>query len=696
MTSYGYDAAGNRSSVQDANGKTTTYTFDRNERPLTVTDPKSNTLVTLSYDAAGRVATRTNARGVTATYSYGGRNELAGVSYSDSTPGVSYGYDAAGNRTQMTDGTGTTSYAYDAANRLTSATSPGGKTVGYGYDADGNRTSVTYPGGANQASYGYDAGNRLTATTLPASTGVAAAYSYDSANHLTGLSWSQGSSTLFTTTYGLDNAGNRTSTATPGSAVPTPGTESYTLDPLNRLTTASYPGGVSAAYTYDKVGNRQTLVVAGGSTPGTTTYGYDSTDPNRLTSVTPPGSGPTSYSEDADGNTTTRGSDSLTWNAKNQLTSATLSSTSFSAAYNGDGLRTSRTVGGTTTTFVLSGGNVVDDGTQYVYGVGLVEHVTPAGTYWYLGDGSGSTVALVSSTGTVAQSYGYDASGNVTATSGSQPTEYQYDGQQTDPSGLRYLRARYYDPSTGRLLSRDPLSLGNPATYHLYTYAGNNPATNSDPSGQDFISHYLAYEGEASAVTWLPILQLFHVTDPSAADSALISHYAQLPGSIGATTTSTPDVFNAPGGYDAAANLWFNECGFLSALYSPVGGDFSGAFQAVDRSTGQYIAGTEQVVYAYAPNDPVYSRTTSVTLRYWTRSSNADPNTTYVVSGSPAVQISSGETGYVVHFPGNTQPWYPAQPAPVFQTNGYRFNPEPVYPVSVDPSLPPFIPLPEF
>ena len=47
-------------------------------------------------------------------------------------------------------------------------------------------------------------------------------------------------------------------------------------------------------------------------------------------------------------------------------------------------------------------------------------------------------------------------------------------------SGLIYLRARYYDPATGQLLSRDPES---EATRSVYGYSGQNPLTNTDPSG---------------------------------------------------------------------------------------------------------------------------------------------------------------------------------------------------------------------
>jgi uncharacterized protein RhaS with RHS repeats len=48
-----------------------------------------------------------------------------------------------------------------------------------------------------------------------------------------------------------------------------------------------------------------------------------------------------------------------------------------------------------------------------------------------------------------------------------------------DSTGLQYLRARYYDPATGRFLSQDPLPL-----LQRYPYVGNNPANLFDPSGQ--------------------------------------------------------------------------------------------------------------------------------------------------------------------------------------------------------------------
>jgi RHS repeat-associated protein len=70
----------------------------------------------------------------------------------------------------------------------------------------------------------------------------------------------------------------------------------------------------------------------------------------------------------------------------------------------------------------------------------------------------------------VVKTYGYDVYGKVTSSSGSAPNEFDFAAQQTDPTGLQYLRARYYDPETGTFLSREPMMLapgwgGNPFGY---------------------------------------------------------------------------------------------------------------------------------------------------------------------------------------------------------------------------------------
>ncbi len=64
-----------------------------------------------------------------------------------------------------------------------------------------------------------------------------------------------------------------------------------------------------------------------------------------------------------------------------------------------------------------------------------------------------------------------------------------YRGEQYDSDlGLYYLRARYYNPNTGRFMSRDPEAGNsfNPATLHKYLYAGGDPVNRLDPTGRLF------------------------------------------------------------------------------------------------------------------------------------------------------------------------------------------------------------------
>ena len=55
-----------------------------------------------------------------------------------------------------------------------------------------------------------------------------------------------------------------------------------------------------------------------------------------------------------------------------------------------------------------------------------------------------------------------------------------------DPQGIYFMRARFYDPDTGRFLGKDPVegALNNPIALHKYVYAGDTPMLLVDPSGK--------------------------------------------------------------------------------------------------------------------------------------------------------------------------------------------------------------------
>jgi RHS repeat-associated protein len=214
-----------------------------------------------------------------------------------------------------------------------------------------------------------------------------------------------------------------------------------------------------------------------------------STSPATVVSSAPASPGETTYTYNAQGDRTAvitpAGSTSLSYDQANRLTAV---GENISYSYDGDGLRMSKTVAGETTAFawdesyelplLLQGGD-----TSYIYGPSgqPIEQITGTTSTYLLGDQQGSTRLLTDSSGAVVGTYTYDAWGNATSHTGEASSSLQYDGQYTDAeTGYQYLRARYYDPGTGSLLTRDPLVA---QTRDPYTYVQANPLNVGDPAG---------------------------------------------------------------------------------------------------------------------------------------------------------------------------------------------------------------------
>ena len=193
----------------------------------------------------------------------------------------------------------------------------------------------------------------------------------------------------------------------------------------------------------------------------------------------------------ANGNLTARASDTFAYDQANRLKSASVSGTSSTYSYDGDGKRASKTVGGTQTNYTYDVNAslpvLLDDGThKYVWGLGLAFAVDTSGNpLVYHTDGLGSVRALTDASGSVVQTYQYDEYGNVMASSGSITQPFQYTGEQVDETGLIYLRARYYDPASGRFLSTDNYAgdCSKPESLNRFDYVNNEPTVLSDPDG---------------------------------------------------------------------------------------------------------------------------------------------------------------------------------------------------------------------
>ena len=215
----------------------------------------------------------------------------------------------------------------------------------------------------------------------------------------------------------------------------------YTYDDLYRLTNANYSTGELFAYTYDPAGNRKTQTTLA----GTNVYTYDAA--NRLTEV----DGVT-YGWDNNGNLLSDGQRTFTYDSANRLTSVVNAGVNTQYTYNGDGDRLAQIVAGVTTKYALDPTGLAQvliettSGQSTHYLPGLAEYDT-AWAY-YLPDRLGNLRQLANNTGQVALAQSYDPFGNLLEQTGSGQSIFGYTGEQIDPTGLVFLRARYYNPLT--------------------------------------------------------------------------------------------------------------------------------------------------------------------------------------------------------------------------------------------------------
>ena len=161
--------------------------------------------------------------------------------------------------------------------------------------------------------------------------------------------------------------------------------------------------------------------------------------------------------------------------------------------YDSDGLRSAKTTSHTGTThytwsqagglpLLLTQSDRTGD-THLIYGPGgtPIAEITGTEAVWYHRDHLGSTRLVTDHTGTPVGTYTYDPYGTLADTTGTHRPLLGYAGQYTDPeTGLQYLRARHYDPTTGQFLTRDPWVS---TTMDPYGYALNNPVNATDPTG---------------------------------------------------------------------------------------------------------------------------------------------------------------------------------------------------------------------
>jgi len=119
---------------------------------------------------------------------------------------------------------------------------------------------------------------------------------------------------------------------------------------------------------------------------------------------------------------------------------------------------------------------------SYVHGGRIDEILSSSESKAFLSDGLGSTRALTDAAGQQTKSYTYDVFGSLRSETGTGENNYLFTGRDLDRDlGIYYYRNRWYDPSVGRFVTKDPIGMSGGENY--YNYVDSNPINWTDPSG---------------------------------------------------------------------------------------------------------------------------------------------------------------------------------------------------------------------
>lgn len=409
--------------------------------------------------------------GITAAYEYDVLDRLTNITYFAADGSLIHSLDYQRNAVGMVtekretslDYTRTIRYGYDSLDRLISETGSAGTSI-YQYDLAGNRTGLFENGILRQYQLGI--GNRLD-TVSDISTNLL---------YITGASDEM---------IGTDHRwGELYASNLTARTAATPLVNGYTL-------TALLPA---------LGGNSNSVEVAVRDTAGNTTYATKAHWVEHAPDISVPLK---SYAYDAAGNLTQRGDESLGWDYKYRLTSHTNGASVVQYGYDSLDRLVSRHTDSGSERYIYDGleqvadldenGNILRSYT-YAVGIDAPQTLTVYGAatnhYFYLRDHLNSVIALVDQSGTIAESYRYDAFGNTTVfdadgnelAASALGNRFTFHGRYLDwQTGLQNFRARWYDAQTGRWLSKDPIRVAG--GLNQYTAFSNNPVNFVDPTG---------------------------------------------------------------------------------------------------------------------------------------------------------------------------------------------------------------------
>ena len=493
----------------------TTWNYEAATGLLLSKTDASNKSTSYAYTTDSKLFTRTFARGVSTTYAYDSNTgEMLSVDYSDSTPDVAYTYNRLGQQKTITDALGSRTFAYNSNLQLESEAISGlynksivraysstgviGRYSGItlaseyslGYDYDGYGRLASIMNGTDTFTYSYLANSDLMANiAMPNNITVTNTYEANR-NLITGVENKYSSTTVSKYDYVNDAIARRTSMVKSGTAFSQTDTITYGYNDRSEVTSsvATNDSTYNFGFSFDNIGNRIT------STESGILRNYTSNLLNQYTQVDNPSSSPT---YDDDGNMLTNGTWIYTWDAENRLISAVSGTQALQFKYDYMSRRIEKTVfneGSITKSerFIYdsykqiekldaANGNILLQ--KFVWsGEQLLSMSDTNSTYYYFADANKNIGQLLNSNGNIVANYEYSPFGKLMGNSDSVNNPFRFSSEYyDDESGLVYYNYRYYLPSLGRWLSRDPV--GEKEDNNLYSICSNELINNVDNLG---------------------------------------------------------------------------------------------------------------------------------------------------------------------------------------------------------------------
>jgi len=494
--------------------------------------------ISYQYDSNGSITSISDENNNIIFYQYDNIDRLTSIEYSDGVySGISIKYDINGNISVMNDKFGKTQYKYDFYDRLTEIYYPNSAFIKYEYDNVNNIVGLKYGNvndyfSSNQkytyikytynknrqiiavknifksqiTTYSYDDFGNIIKRTLP--NGVYSTYTYDDDGRLIQVShYKKDDSLICSFRYTFSDTGQIAEVTEKNLKKSI--TTLYEYDLLNRLILADYNGNRVVKYKYDSFGNRlQEIQTLNGKTV-TIDYSYD--NDNRLISIKMNGELQKVFYYDFAGNLNhvdNHKDNSVTiykYDHKNQLILFNDGLNSVECEYDGFGKRISKIVNGVKTYFVNDPNQrnfktlaemSVDGKVQntFEWGNEIISQTIDdyENEYYYLHDYfNGNVRRIIDKSGSIVNSYEYDAFGNIIEKDENAPNVYQFHGEVYDVhTKMIYLRTRYYSPQIGRFITQDSFSgyLTYPSSLNSYVFVNNNPVNYRDPQGK-FLEH---------------------------------------------------------------------------------------------------------------------------------------------------------------------------------------------------------------